>query len=84
MPKYTIRNTQTAEVSDFWGSYDEMKSYIAENPELTNVIGCPKIISGQGGGSVTDNTNKLPDGFKDKLREIKRKHPQSSGVDHLI
>lgn len=82
MPRYIIEDTETGEQSEYWGSYDEMKSYIAENPKLKTVIGAPKIVSGT--GSVTDNTSKIPDGFKDKLREIKKKHPGSSGVDHLI
>lgn len=81
MPRYTIEDTNTGVREDYWGSYDEMKSYIAENPHLKNIIGAPKISSG---GSITDKTDKLPDGFKDKLREIKKKHPESSGVDHLI
>ena len=84
MPRYTIEDTITGEKSEFWGSYEEMKAYVAENSNFRNVIGAPRIISGTGGGSVTDNVNKLPDGFKDKLREIKKKHPGSGGVDHLI
>ena len=80
MPRYTLRNSE-GETLDFWGSYDEMKAHLVANPDLTNVIGCPKIVSG---GSITDRTDKIPDGFKDKLREIKKKHPQSAGVDHLI
>jgi len=82
MPKYTIENTATGEMSEFWGSYDEMKAHVASDPDLRNVIGCPKIVSGV--GRVSDGSGKLPDGFKDKLKEIKKKHPTSSGVDHLI
>lgn len=81
MPRYTIEDTTTGDREEYWGSYDEMKAYLAENPNFKNIIGAPTIVSG---GSVTDNTNKLPDGFKDKLREIKKKHPTASGVDHLI
>ena len=80
MPRYILQNGE-GELSDFWGSYDEMKAYLAENPNLSTVIGCPKIVSG---GSITDRTDKIPQGFKDKLREIKKKHPESTGVDHLI
>jgi hypothetical protein len=81
MPRYILKDANTGEQSEFWGSYDEMKAHCAENPELSTVIGAPKITSG---GSITDKTDKLPDGFKDKLREIKKKHPGSSGIDHLI
>ena len=82
MPRYTIKNTETGEQTEFWGSYDEMKKLVSENPVLTNVMGAPKIISGV--GSVRDSGAKLPEGFKDKLREMKKKHPMSSGVDHLL
>lgn len=81
MPKYILKDATTGEQSELWGSWEELKAHLAENPNLSTVIGAPKITSG---GSITDNTNKLPEGFKDKLRDIKRKHPGSSGIDHLI
>lgn len=81
MPRYTIEDTNSGIREDFWGSYDEMKEHVSKNPNLRTVIGAPRIVSGS---SVTDSTSKIPDGFKDKLREIKKKHPESTGVDHLL
>ena len=77
-----MKNTETGEVSEFFGSWSAYQEHLSENPQLQTVIGAPRIVSGT--GSVTENTSKIPDGFKDKLREIKKKHPESTGVDHLI
>lgn len=79
MPLYNIENTETGDTTVFWGSYSSLQEKLAENPCLRQVISAPAIISG-----VSDNTSKLPDGFKDKLREIKANHPGATGMDHLI
>lgn len=80
MPLYTFKNTETGETTDLILSVSAMEQYKVDNPQMQNVIYSPGLIGGRdqsGGGN-------LPDGFKDKLREIKKKHPGSTGVDHLI
>ena len=67
MPKYIIENTESGERQEILCTYEEMKAMVAENPLLRNIITCPAFI----GGKSTDS-GRLPDGFKDKLREIKR------------
>ena len=82
MPTYTLKNSETGAITEVYCSYDEVKQMEASDPNLSIVIKAPTIISGVGG--VKDGAGKLPDGFKDKLKEIKKKHPESTGVDHLI
>ena len=79
MPLYNIENVQTGETTTFWGSYTSLQEKLSEDPNLRQVISAPAIISG-----LSDNTSKLPDGFKDKLRDIKQRHPSAEGMDHLI
>ena len=43
------------------------------------IIGAPKIIS-----QTSVQKGKLPEGFKDKMREAKKLHPLSKGLDHII
>lgn len=82
MPTYIMRNKVTGETSEFFGKWEDYKAHLAENSDLETVIGTPKLVSGV--SNFKDAPGKIPDGFKDKLREIKKKHPGSSGVDHLI
>jgi len=35
-------------------------------------------------GGTSMDSGKLPEGFKDTLREMKKKHPLSKGADHLL
>ena len=35
-------------------------------------------------GGVSTSSGNLPEGFKDTLREMKKKHPLSTGVDNFI
>lgn len=79
MPLYTIIDTVTGESEQFWGSYAALQEKLSTNPNLQQELHAPAIISGR-----SDQTSKLPDGFKDKLRDIKAKHPESQGIDHLI
>lgn len=81
MPKYTLKNHETGTITEMYCSYAEVKELESSDPNLSLVIGAPTIVSGY---SVKDGGGRLPEGFKDKLRDIKKKHPDSSGVDHLI
>ena len=57
----------------------ELDDYKSNNEHLEHVISAPGIIGGQ-----TVSGGKLPETFKDNLREMKKKHPTSTGLDHLI
>lgn len=79
MPTYTFRNTKTNEVFDKFMSLSARESYLQDNPELETVMSTPSVIAG-----TTSFGGRLPDGFKDILRNVKSKHPNSTGVNHLV
>jgi hypothetical protein len=68
MPTYTFRDTNTEEVFDKMLRLAEREQYLLDNPNLVSVITAP--------GVNKELTSKMkPDqGFRDVLREIKKKH----------
>ena len=78
MPTYTLKNKSTSETWDVIMSYSDMKAYVQKNPEIDMIIGTPSFI-----GGVSTDSGRLPEGFKDRMREMKKKHPLSKGVHHL-
>lgn len=79
MPVYTFFNVDTDEVYEKIMKISEVEKYLTDNPNVQKLIDTPAII-----GGVSMDSGKLPDGFKDRLRLMKEKHPRSKGVDHLI
>lgn len=79
MPTYNFYNKDTKEVEEHFMSISSLDQFKEDNPHLNTVITTPGII-----GGVSMDSGKLPDGFKDRLRLMKDKHPLSKGVDHLI
>ena len=78
MPIYNFKNEQ-GEVEQHYLKISELDEFKASNPNLTMLLSTPQLI-----GGVSTDSGKLPEGFKDKLREIKKKHPHANGVSHLI
>ena len=74
MPTYTLRKLSTKEEWDVTITYDELKQ-ILEDDDIVKVLSTPKIVSGVGSLHA-----KVPDGFKDKLKQIK----QGSGSGNTI
>ena len=80
MPMYSFKDNNTGEVFDKVMSWDSRNEYLENNPHLTTIIDkAPGLIGGK-----SMDSGRLPDGFKDKLREMKKKYPTARGVDHLI
>lgn len=79
MPLYTFKNKNDGSVSEVEMKISELDQFKEDNPELETVIGVSNLIAGQ-----SLNGGKLPEGFKDRLRLLKQKHPKGRGVDHLI
>jgi hypothetical protein len=79
MPKYTFVNTETNEEEDYIMSFSELESFKQNNPNLRHKMVFPGTIS-----AVSTDSGKLPEGFKDKLREMSNKHPRANGIKHLI
>lgn len=79
MPTYSFKNKETGEVFDKLMSYSSKVEYLENNPHLESYIDRVGFI-----GGVSMDSGRLPEGYKDKLRLIKEKHPKARGVDHLI
>ena len=72
MPTYKFLNNDTGEEFEEFMSISALDSYLAENTNLTQLVnGAPMISSGRGNG-------KPDQGFRDLLRNMKKKH--SKGI----
>ena len=77
MPIYTVENKKTKKEKEVIMPYSEKEQWLKDNPGWHFIIGAPGIISQR-------SDRNLPDGFKDKMREAKKLHPLSKGLDHII
>ena len=66
MPIYTLRKLSTEEEWEVNVTYDEL-TQILEDEDIVKVLSTPKIVTGVG-----SLHSKVPDGFKDKLKQIKK------------
>ena len=73
MPTYTLHNKNTGEISQILCSYNEMKERLNDILELVPVM--PNIVSGVG-----SLHSKVPDGFRDKLKDIKSKSGRGNTI----
>lgn len=78
MPLYTFCNAQ-GEVYEKFLKISEVEGYLNGNPGTTKHIDAPNLI-----GGISMDSGRLPDGFKDRLREMSKKHPRANGIKHLI
>ena len=69
MPNYTFRVKKTGEEITETMSISSLDKFIKNNPHLEQVIGAPAI-----GDSVRLGLKKPDAAFRDKLKEIKKKH----------
>ena len=66
MPTYTLRKLSSNEVWTVNIPYDELKQILEDN-DILKELSTPKIVTGVG-----SLHSKVPDGFKDKLKQIKK------------
>ena len=66
MPEYTLKNTGGVQwrVNCKWSDLEK----ILEDPNVSQVLATPKIISGRSGGEA----QRVPDGFTDLKKQIKK------------
>lgn len=72
MPTYTLKNIKTGEIKDRFISISKMEE-LTSSGEYTQIIGAVNTVSGVG-----NQLRNTPEGFKDVLREVKRKSPMST------
>lgn len=75
MPTYTLRDIKTNKVWDVICTWDELQNILDEMPDVIKELSTPKIVTGVG-----NLHSKVPDGFKDKLNQIKK----GSGKNNTI
>jgi hypothetical protein len=70
MPSYTFLNTDSGEVFTTIMSIAEREDYLKANPHIQQqLISAPAL-----GDSIRLGLRKPDDGFRDRLREIKKAH----------
>lgn len=75
MPTYTLRDIKTNDEWDVNCSYEDLQTILNEMPDVMKVLSTPKIVSGVG-----SLQSKVPDGFKDKLKQIKKGSGQGNTI----
>jgi len=75
MPTYTLRDIKTNKVWDVNCSWDELQTILDEMPDVIKELSTPKIVSGVG-----SLHSKVPDGFRDKLNQIKKGSGQGNTI----
>lgn len=67
MPTYTFRNKETGEIEEHFMSIHNVDKFLEDNVHLKKVI-----LEAPG---LTYTGLKVPDGFRDRLKEIKKNAP---------
>lgn len=70
MPNYTFLNTETGESTTVYMSMDERDQFVKNNPHMQQQIHSAPAL----GDSIRLGLRKPDDGFRDRLREIKKAH----------
>lgn len=79
MPTYTFRNTKTDEVFDKFMSISAREQFLADNPDIITMPAKLNVISG-----LDNSSGGGLGGFRDVLKNMKSKHPKSTGLNHLV
>jgi len=66
VPTYTLRRISTGEEWDVNCNFHELAPML-ENDDIIKVLSTPTIVTGVG-----TLHSKVPDGFKDKMKQIKK------------
>lgn len=77
MPTYKFLNTKTNKEHIEFMSISSLEGYLKDNPHITQLVhGAPGIVSGRG-------MKKPDDGFRDVLREIKKKNSRGRSKSNI-
>lgn len=76
MPEYKFHNKETNEEWTEWMSISERTKFLADNPHIEQLVyGAPAVTYRAG------QRTKPDDGFRDVLREVKKKHGRRANVN---
>tara|TARA_Y100000310_G_scaffold183289_1_gene183414 strand:- start:1407 stop:1646 length:240 start_codon:yes stop_codon:yes gene_type:complete len=77
MPLYTLRDNSDGEVFEVSLSIAELDELLESNKHLEQLIVKPPVI----GDPIRLGIRKPDSGFRDVLKEVKKKHPLGGGVN---
>ena len=76
MPTYTFRNKKTLKTTEVFLRISEKDQYLADHPEMEQIIGSPLIVRDVG-------TNlKVDDGFREGIAKIKETYRVNNIPDY--
>ena len=72
MPMYSVKHLKTGEQKEMTMTISQYEEWRKDNPDWDKdwMAGVASAVSG-----VCDYKNKLPQGFKDRLNNVKKHHP---------
>ena len=72
MPMYSVKHLKTGEQKEMTMTISQYEEWRKDNPDWDKdwMAGVASAVSGVG-----DYQNKLPQGFKDRLNNVKKHHP---------
>ena len=72
MPMYSVKHLKTGEQKEMTMTISQYEEWRKDNPDwdIDWMAGVASAVSGVG-----DYQNKLPQGFKDRLNNVKKHHP---------
>jgi len=73
MAIYNFRNRKSGKITEFSGSIAEAEAHEKDHPNLEWMCGSPAI-----GDSFRVGLQKPTDGFRDRLKDIKKSHYKSN------
>lgn len=72
MPTYRFKNNQTGDEWEEFMGISEADKFLEENPHIERLVnGAPMLV-----GSAMGGKTKPDNGFRDLLKDIKKKHSQ--------
>ena len=75
MPMYSVKHLKTGEQKEMTMTIAQYEEWREENPDWDKdwMAGVASAVSG-----VSDYQNKLPQGFKDRINNVKKHHPYAN------
>ena len=75
MPMYSVKHLKTGEQKEMTMTISQYEEWRKDNPDWDKdwMAGVASAVSGVG-----DYQNKLPQGFKDRLNNVKKHHPYAN------
>ena len=73
MPTYIITNTETNQSFEKFCTWNELETFLSENPNFKKELSAPNFVSG-----IEGKTFKEDAGFRENMQRIAEAHPNSA------